>query len=124
MNLWNWAVIYKKMRSRYYIVSMPYTKEFVLIKKRMMPRSIFKSHIMVSIWGEFSPVIASSYDLEFFGDENVNTKYILKEAKENFYLYEKSEEFEPNDRIKKSNSMLLKSFERRLTTFPVFKQLY
>jgi len=79
---------------------------------------------LISVWGELSPVIVSNYRLEFYGDiRDVKTRYLMREKKENFYLYEKSEEFVGEDKIATSHSLMLKSFEERFPTFPVFKQL-
>jgi hypothetical protein len=102
--------------------NMPYYEEFVLVTKRMTPYSNpLRVVIVLSTWGELSPVIISNYEIEIQGSANANTSYLLKEKKENFYLYEKGEDVV--DGIEKSNSLLLQSFEKRFYSFPIFKQL-
>jgi len=105
--------------------NMPYVEDLVLVTKKIFPReNALHANILISVWGELSPVIVSNYRLEFYGDiRDVKTRYLMREKKENFYLYEKSEEFVGEDKIATSHSLMLKSFEERFPTFPVFKQL-
>ena len=116
--------IHKKAREILHY-NMPYFQEYVLVTSRISSYSKpIEVNIMISVWGEFSPVVISNYKLEIYGDRNTNTIYTMKEKNENFYLYEKSDELKNEERLENNNVLLLQSFEKRLNTFPLFKQLY
>jgi hypothetical protein len=102
--------------------NMPYYEELVLVVRRKLPDSKkTQIKIVISIWGEFSPVVNSSYELEIYGNLSVHTKYKIIDKKENFYLYEGSEESQARDN---ANTFLIESYKERFHTFPLFKQLY
>jgi hypothetical protein len=101
---------------------MPFYEEFVCVTKRLTHFSNpITVRLMLTVWGDSSPVIASIYNLEFWGDINVNTRFKVESQNENFYLHEQNDG--SND-VKKSDSFLVKSLNERLYTFPIYRQLH
>lgn len=108
--------------------NMPYFNNFLLLTKRLLPGSKpIVADIMLTIWGELSPVISCIYKLEIFGDsKTVHTKYFVTYKSENKYLFENSDQLNlsDSDRLAKSRALHLKDFEERLHTYPLSKNLH
>lgn len=107
--------------------NMPYYDNFLLLTKRLMPRSQnIYIDIFLSVWGELSPVVTSRYKIEVSGNaQSVRTQYIMLEKSENVYLHESSGDVESNEqeRMEKSRKLLLDQFQSKIHELAIHEQL-
>jgi hypothetical protein len=109
------------------LFNMPYTENFLLVTNRLIyKQSAFKVLILLTTWGELSPAITSTYELNVFHEPSSRkTNYQFTVKNENVYLMDAQVQHLKSDkeRIDDINKSVLQYFEAKTHELPLVKIL-
>jgi len=100
--------------------NMPYTHEYLMITKGFFNVGS-KVTIILTVWGELSPVIFSAYELTLKGDSNGNLDYDLKVRDESVYMIDRHNSETQSNQMSIVNNKLLQLLQRRVHHLPIIK---